>query len=502
MYFIGIDIGTGSTKAVAVDSSGKILASSQVAYPTLTPSPGTSEQVPEIIWQAFLKCIFRITSTLTETPSCVCLSSAMHSLIPVDDTGVPLGNMITWADNRSSDIATKLKNTKRGKKIYEETGTPVHSMSPLCKIAWLKEFNHDLFTSTKKFISIKEYIWFKLFDIYEIDYSIASATGLFDIQLLSWHTDALDFAGITAEHLSKPVNTTFVRIGFKSELSASLKLNTDTPFLIGASDGCLANVGSYATEPGVAALTIGTSGAIRVAGKIPSVNHTYMPFNYRLDEKTFISGGPINNGGVALKWYAQNLLNRVLTKQEDYDLLLDRITTVEPGCQGLLFLPYILGERAPIWNSEACGVFFGITNTHRQEHFTRAVIEGICFSLYHIATGIEAGGQEIKQVHISGGFVRSRHWIQLLCNIFGKKLILVNNEDASAIGATILGMKALGIRDSYLTPDHAEEHIFIPDETIHARYKNHFFPMYEHLYRTLALDMQVHHEQKTELTSQ
>jgi gluconokinase len=497
MYLIGIDIGTGSTKGVAIDPEGNILASSQVPYPTINHTPGVSEQAPEIIWQAFLKCVNRITTVLTEAPAAICLSSAMHSVIPVDNDGTALANMITWADHRSSAVASRIKDSLRGKAIYEATGTPIHAMSPLCKITWLRESMPELFSRTARFISIKEFIWHRLFKVFEIDYSIASATGLFNITSLEWNEESLTIAGLTNKHLSQPVNTDYFRKGFDKALEGQLALPSETPFMIGGSDGCLANEGSFATKPGRAALTIGTSGAIRVAGTSPVLNWSQMTFNYRLNEKMFVSGGPINNGGVALKWYAKTLLKKPLETAADYDQLLQPIANIPAGSEGLIFLPYILGERAPIWNSNACGVFFGITAQHQQEHFTRAVIEGIVFSLYQIGRGIEAAGQPIEQIHVSGGFVRSKEWVQVLANVFGKKIFLVNTEDASAIGAAFLGMKAMDVKGTFADFNANEATVFLPDMKEHIHYAEHVFPVYEQLYKSLNLDMEILRQLKT-----
>jgi gluconokinase len=498
MYVIGIDIGTGSTKAIALEDTGKVLITSHVSYPTFNELPGVSEQDPEVIWQAFVTCITRITTGLPTAPAAVSISSAMHSLICADDQGTALSRMITWADNRSSEVASRLKNSSHGKTLYEETGTPIHAMSPLSKILWLKEDNQALFRSTKKFISIKEYVWFKLFKTFEVDYSIASATGLFNIASCTWHDDALKIAGITTEHLSVPVNTNWLRESISPEISELLKIKGSIKFIIGGSDGCLANVGSFATDPGIAALTIGTSGAVRVAGKSPVLNFSYMPFNYRLDEKTFISGGPINNGGFALRWYAESLLKMKLTNQYQYSKLLTALEIISPGCNGLIFLPYLLGERAPIWNSESCGTFFGITAQHTQQHFTKAVIEGITFSLYQIAKTLEDGGLEIKEVHVSGGFVRSAPWVQLLANIFGKRVCLMNIDDASAIGAALIAMKTLGIQNKVGESAIQSARIFEPHLAEHVLYKTKFFPLYEHLYKALILEMKIFHENKLE----
>ncbi len=496
MHIIGIDIGTGSTKAVAVSQSGETLASTRVSYPTLNSIPGHSEQDPEVIWQAFLTALTQLITRTNEAPHAVCLSSAMHSVIPVDNHGNALHPMITWADNRSADVASQLRTSESGKRLYEETGTPLHAMSPLCKIIWLRENNPDLFLRTARFISIKEFIWFRLFNVFEVDYSIASASGLFNINTLTWHEHALRLAGLSHERLSIPVNTNHTITGVKGTIRIPDSLR-NIPFVIGSSDGCLANKGSYATVPGVAALTIGTSGAIRVARQKPALNWEHMTFNYRLNENVFISGGPINNGGIALKWYAEKLLGKKLNSDAGYAELLATLSDVPPGSGGLIFLPYLFGERAPIWNSNAFGVFFGITGQHGQAHFTKAVIEGILFSLYQIMRGIEADGNAISRIHVSGGFVRSQQWVQLLATIFGKKVALVNREDASAIGAAFLGFDTLGIQGDYDRFSEADATTFEPQYDVHEVYREEIFPIFDELYRTLSPSMEKLHEFKS-----
>ncbi|HEY8936718.1 MAG TPA: gluconokinase [Cyclobacteriaceae bacterium] len=482
-YIIGVDIGTGSTKAVSINTSGQVLFSTSASYPTLSPKPGYSEQAPELIWQAFIKCIQQTVNKLGQ-PKGIALSSAMHSLIAVNENGDPYANMITWADNRSAAVAESIKHSAAGEMIYEQTGTPIHSMSPLCKIIWLKENEPELFAKTHKFISIKEFIWHKLFQLFEIDHSLASATGLFDIEKSEWNVNALTRAEIDSKKLSSPVSTGTIRNTLSPEVATQLKLETNTSFIIGASDGCMANLGSFATEPGIAALTIGTSGAIRVGNTKPTLNFNAMTFNYRLDEATFISGGPVNNGGATLKWFIQNFLSRNLNSPDDYNAILQEIESIEAGADGLLFLPYLLGERAPIWNSNAQGVFFGINSQHKQAHFTRAVIEGITMALYHVANAMEESGLTIKQIHVSGGFVRSKIWIQILSDIFNKKVCLINPEDASALGAAYMALKSLGLITNYdqIKPDAIET--YLPDSRRHRIYASNFL-RYKKVYNSL-----------------
>ncbi len=478
-YVLGVDIGTGSVKAVAVNLQCRSFADNQVYYSYSSPKPGYHEQDPELIWQAFRNCLKGAIEKIGNPPLAISLSSAMHSLIPVDKTCTPLAPMITWADSRSSGVAKRLRYTTTGMAIYNATGTPLHAMSPLCKIIWIKENDSELFNSTFKFISIKEYIWHKLFNEFELDHSGASCTGLFDIGQLTWYHDALLLAGITPGSLSKVVPTDHVKNYTGTELDF---LSPNTPFIIGASDGCLANLGSMADRPGIAAITIGTSGAVRVTSSKPLPNEQAMTFSYILDKQTFICGGPINNGGIALQWWLKNISTN--PTDLDYDHLFQQIATIPAGSDGLLFLPYLTGERAPIWNSEACGNFFGIKLQHTQAHFSRAVLEGICYALKDVLDAVQQNSEPITQINVSGGIVKSDLWVQTLADITGKKLVIVQSDDASAIGAAFMALKSIAAIQEYPIKNSAELRTFKPDAANTAIHiKN--FSIYRQLYSDL-----------------
>ncbi|MGC3948634.1 MAG: gluconokinase [Chryseolinea sp.] len=487
-YVIGIDIGTGSTKAVAVSGTAKVLEVCQASYPTLQPQPTYSEQDAEVIFNAFVKCITDLTAAIDDVPIAVVLSSAMHSILLTEESGRPLTNMITWADNRSASIAEELRRSADGELIYSETGTPIHAMSPLCKIIWLKDHQPELFKRAAHFISIKTYIWFRLFGVYETDYAIASAMGLFNIQHNKWSDRSMKLCQLRADQLGDLVPTDHSR-GIDRDLAKRLNLAESTLFVMGSSDGCLANVGSFATTPGTAALTIGTSGAIRVAGEKPTLNYRAMIFNYKLFDDLFISGGPINNGGIVLKWYAEKFLQRTLASEADYEKLLEAISDTEPGANGLIFLPYLLGERAPIWNSEASGSFFGIRNYHTQAHFTRAVVEGISMALYTILLEMETDGLAIDKVHVSGGFVHSSAWLQILADMFNKPIVLIHDEDASAIGAALIGLGVAGLMDNLHFESEASRTTFMPRPEYRAVY-DITSKVYRSLYSKMTAEME------------
>jgi gluconokinase len=482
-YILGVDIGTGSTKCIATALDGRVLANSQHHYPILQPHPGHSEQDPELIWQAFVKCLQEVTKQLDQAPLAVSFSAAMHSLILANEAGEPLKNMITWANTRSEGIAEDIRRSDVGEHIYRQSGTPIHPMSPLCKLIWLRMYESGSFSKASKYISIKEYIWFKIFQVFEVDHSIASATGLFDIMQLRWSDEACRLAGVPLNKLSDPVDTDHKRKGVSDEMAKLLGVAPDTWFVIGASDGCCANLGSHAGIPSTAALTIGTSGAVRVTSASPIYNYQAMVFNYRLDRQTFVSGGAVNNGGIAVNWLLKNFLEIYDIGPDDYDKLFKAIDTIPPGSEGLTFLPYLYGERAPIWDARSTGSFLNIKPAHGQKHFLRAGLEGICYALNDVLVTLEDDASvKISQISISGGFINSSTWTQMLANITGKKLVAMQIEDASAMGAVYIAIKALFPDLKLPSPSPVME--VHPDGHAYKRYSE-IFPLYRRLYQDL-----------------
>lgn len=488
-YVLGIDIGTGSVKGVAVDLAGQSFEVCQHHYSYSAPQPGYYEQEPEQICTAFAACIDNMVKKTGAQPMAVSLSSAMHSLIAVDDQCRPLYPMITWADNRSSNVAERLRKSPEGLAIYKATGTPLHAMSPLCKIIWIRENDKILFDQTHKFISIKEYIWHRLFNEFIIDHSGASCTGLFDIEKFSWHPAALAVAGIPEQMLSRPVPVDYSK---KYSHGALKALKPDTLFITGASDGTLANLGSMATKPGIAAITIGTSGAVRVASNKPLPNIQAMTFSYILDERTYICGGPVNNGGAAVQWWLRNNFDAGPAEQH-YEQFFREIDKEPAGSNGLLFLPYLTGERAPIWDSESCGTFFGIKLQHSRASFSRALLEGICYALKDVLEAVQQNAEPITRINISGGFTKSEVWVQILADIINTPLAIVQADDASAVGAGWLALKSLGLMNQYPESAPANLKIFKSKPENAAVYAKNF-KLYKQLYTDLKTTMHRLHD--------
>lgn len=497
---IGLDIGTSSAKAVAFDYEGNILSQHSVPYPILNPSEGWYEQDPEIVYAACIESIRYVMISLRQSraaipkPVCISVSSAMHGLIAVDSAGQPLSNCIIWADRRSEHIAVALEASEAGRLLYQQTGTPIHPMSLLCKLMWIKSNDQKLFAQSHKFIGIKEFLFYRLFGVYVVDHSIASATGLFDIHHLTWSDQALSLAGISEEQLASPVPVDYILNMPCQKIAALMQIPEDTPFVIGGSDGCLANLGVGAISPGVASVTIGTSGAIRVASSQANQEKKQRLFTYLLRPNEYIIGGAVNNGGVLRNWFRDNFLCEFTQMEADGDpsaALNALVDSVVPGAEGLIFLPYLTGERAPHWNSNAKGVYFGIQLHHGRAHFARAMMEGMLFAIYSVGLALEENTGPIHTIFASGGLARSSLLVQMLADIFNKPVFTKNTVESSAWGAALIGLEALGIQGGEPTIKNKQaegkqdtEHYYKPSAENHAVYIRNF-QKFEHLYHIL-----------------
>ncbi|MFT4032283.1 MAG: gluconokinase [Siphonobacter sp.] len=442
-YWIGIDIGTTNTKAVAFDDTGKVQAQHSLSYEMQHPEPDFSEQHPDDIWHAVTGSLQSLAEKLPEaTFRSISFSAAMHSIMAVDEQGNPISNLIIWADNRAKAESEKLLKSPTGKKIYKACGTPLHPMAPICKLMWLRKHQPELVARAYKFVGIKEYIWFKLTGEWVIDYSLASATGMFDLRALTWNQVALSTAKIKAEKLSKPVSP-YHTFSWKANIILKQEI---CQLVIGASDGCLANLGTGAVIKGRLAVTIGTSGAVRISSKRPILDEKMRTFCYLLDEETYIIGGGTNSGGVVFQWLCEQFF-----PDQNEAQLSELAASVPAGSNGLICLPYLLGERAPLWNANAKGCFFGITLRHTAKDFSRAVLESICMHMYSVVKILEER-EDIFEIYASGGFAKSPFWVQLLADICGKPVRLPETVEAGAWGAALMALKAEGI-----IQDHGEK---------------------------------------------
>lgn len=499
---ITIELGTNAVRIFAFDLGGKEIGSQRGYYPTFHVEPDYSEQDPD---QMFITMLYGLKNLLNEhihprkyKVATICFSASMHSVLAVDKAGNPLGNAITWSDNRAKKIAEELKAGESGKTIYTNTGTPLHPMSPLCKIAWMKNHDKERFNKATRFLSIKSYIIQQLTDVYLIDYSIASATGLLNIHTINWDEDALQFAGIQASLLPElvPIFTSAGKI--KKAYQTSLGLSAGTRIIIGSSDGCMATLGDGVKGEGRATITLEDSGAVRVMGNKVLKDDKQRLFNYILTENCYVSGGPTNNGGLVFEWFTRQFgdFRNAMDIQLSMQHLMAEAAGVATGSEGLLFLPYLLGERAPIWNANARGLYFGLNIKHEKKHFIRATIEGVMYEIYSIGKTLEQH-HNIERLTVNGSFGSLPFCSQMIADIYNKPVQLRPNSHSVSFGTYLVAAIEMGI---YQNIDEAGKTVVLPEEYLPDKKNNGVYMPYFKIFEQLSTKLAPEFEQISNLS--
>ncbi|WP_433382349.1 gluconokinase [Actinoplanes sp. CA-142083] len=444
---IGIDTGTTATKAIAAGADGRLRAQTSVHYPLSVPAPGRAELDPKHLVDAAVKALTDVTAACREQGDrvvAVSLSAFLHGLVPMDGNGAPLGPLITWADGRAGGQCDEIIASGRAKGLHARTGTPVHPMSPLTKLAWWRANDPATLRGTPRWGGVKELVLAALTDeAFLLDLSVASGTGLYDIHSRQWDPEALEIAGAKEGQFAQVVPTTTI-LKLKPELGG-------LPLVIGAADGPLANLGLGATPAGVAAVSLGTSGALRTVVDRPTVDADGRLFCYALTEDRWVIGGAVNNAGSVVRWAGQSFASgfeRPGAEGEDADerdaALLVEAQGVAPGSDGLLCLPYLLGERAPWWRAGMRGAYLGLRREHGRAHLVRAAVEGVCQQLALVRDSFATEGFAVTEVRATGGSTASELWVGVLAAALDLPVAIADTPEGTALGACLLGLHALG----------------------------------------------------------
>ncbi|EAD1623934.1 gluconate kinase [Listeria monocytogenes] len=442
-YIMGVDIGTSSTKAVLFNERGEVICREATHYELVTDETGKAEESPTEIFEAVITSIQGVMKGIDKTElRGISFSSAMHSLIMVGADGELLTECITWADGRSSEALENIKRDNYLFQLYEATGTPIHPMSPFAKICWLKEDEPQLFHRAEKFVDIKSYILNRLFGVWVMDESLASGTGLYNILEHDWEFEAMEIVKLTPDYLPKVVPETYQLHGVKKEYAELMGIPENLPFIVGGSDGALANIGIQATGRNDVTITVGTSGAVRKLTNEFQVDSRGRTFCYGAGDGYFIAGGAVNNGGKVVEWGLQQFGSESEIMNRDFTSFIAHIDEVAPGASGLLFQPYLLGERAPFWTNDIRGGFVGLTINHSKAHFVRAILEGIAFNLAEVYEAVSAPDDII---YVTGGISGHEAWCRLLADILDREVRVPHTIEGSSLGAAIIGMRSLGI---------------------------------------------------------
>jgi len=491
------DLGTTGNKATLFDENGCLIASDFFGYETYFPDSLSVEQNPEDYWEAVTISTRRLIEKSGFNPeeiAVVSFSGQMMGALPIGADGKPLYRILIWADRRGVKEVNWVKEKITEDQIYEITG---HRLSPnysMAKILWLKNNQPEVYKNTKYFLMAKDYIVYRLTGNYASDYSDASGTNLFDLVKESWSDEILDAVQIDPTKLPPLYSSSEVVGEITSEAAIDIGLVPGTPVVIGGGDGPCAAAGAGVVREGQAYNYLGSSSWIALASKSPFYDEGKRNFTFHhLPKGVFMPTGTMQAAGGSYQWCRDAICEREKALANElglspYDLMNLEASKIPAGSENLLFLPYLLGERAPWWNPHARGTFIGLTACHRKPHLIRAVLEGVSFNLRIILDAFREQGIKIENIRIIGGGARGTFWAQILSSMFNIEILRPKYlEEATSLGAAIAGGVGVGIFPNF---DVAEKLIEIRDyyqpisEDVETY--NQLYPVFIQAYQSLV----------------
>lgn len=435
-----LDVGTSAVKAVAYDRAGQAVAEATAVYGQNHPLPGRAEQDPDALLQVTRIVLAQLSEQLSQrriNVAGVCLSGTMHGIMAVAKDGKALTPLITWADSRAMSEAQYFDRAY-GISLYVRTGVPLHPMTPLNKLLWLRRHEPETWAKAAFFCSFKEWLLWQLAGVWLVDEATAAATGFWQMDNRDWDDDLLEDLALTRDRLSRVVGSR-TKTPASTPFAKACGLILGTQLVIGSTDGVLANLGSFGLATQSLAVTGGTSAALRQTVQGPLLDPQGRTFCYPLVDDYYVVGGGSNTGGMVLGRVAHWLgLSGV-------PALLELSSERESCPEGLLFLPYLAGERAPLYDPTARGSYIGLAMTHERADLARAAVDGVGYTLRMIqAALIAARVTTPKNVVASGGLAASAVWRQLLADQLQMPVRQTTESESTCLGAFLLGAQALG----------------------------------------------------------
>lgn len=448
---LAVDIGTSSIRAALYSRSGGVRAYQQALQGVLRPEPFMEEQNPDEVrarvYSVIAACLEEAGGMRGDVRG-MAFSSQMYSVFPVDAAGTPLANSILWSDGRAEDTAAALCGRLDAAGLYRETGCPLNSLYPFAKVAWLRDKRGDACRRAAKYVSIKDYVVFPLAGEWVADYSMASATGMFDLAGERWSDKALDALGLERDFLPALV-AGWEALPFRnSGLLREWGLPENVALFLGGGDGPLANIGSGANGPGGVNIDLGTSGAVRAAVDRPMFEKNGRLWCYAMQPGRWAYGGIVTNVGNAMQWLGSALGQSAgAADAGDAAARIGALAEGVPaGSGGVVCLPYLRKARAPHWDERLRGGFLGLSACHDLRHLARAALEAIAFDLAAILDLAAAGtAAPERPVVLTGGISKNRAVPQLLANVLDRTVVTPDHCEGSMAGAAIVGLRGAGL---------------------------------------------------------
>ncbi len=461
---LGSDLGTTGVKAALFAAEdGHTLSSAFVDYPLTHPHPGWAEQNPADWWQATITAIRTclVTAARHDVQPAdvrgVGLSGQMHGVVLLDEAHTVLRPCIIWADQRSDAQCRWITERVGAARLIEYVSNPALPGFSAPKLQWVRDNEPDIFARACTMVLPKDYIRYLLTGTLAMEISDAAGTCLFDVKHEAWSQEMIAALGLDPALLPPVVAADAVAGAITDEVAALTGLLPGTPVAGGGADNACGAVGNGVVQPGLALVSIGTSGVVLAHSTSPQVDtsgpvprvHT---FNHAVPHAWYLMG-VTQGAGLSLRWVRDNigLPERALerwTGTDAYEILSQEAAGVSPGSDGLIFLPYLQGERTPHLDAYARGGWIGLTAAHDRRHLVRAVLEGVAFSLKDCYVILREQGIQLEQVRATGGGAKSPLWRQIIADILGVELVLTNATEGPAFGAALLAGVASGVYDS------------------------------------------------------
>lgn len=478
MNILGLEVSTSSAKTIIYSSDKGVIDVASIPYP---------EKVCDVVSQdiqgmyaTLLECIKKILENNHLNIDALSLSTTWHSLLLLDENRNPIGRLKTWADTEAGDTAKRYRLKKEfSSKFYNKTGCVIHSVYPVWKYIHMKETDRETIDRAAYISSQQEYVFEKLTGERAVSRTIASGTGFFNIHRLEWDEEVLEFAGIKKSQLSTLVEPTY-SAPLTEEAANKIGLPPGLPVIIGGADGALNQIGAGAMSEGIMTLSVGTSGALRLASSKPVIPDEPSTWCYYLAEGKRIAGAATAGAGNCVDWFVQRLNSDSGLGFNELETRAGAINKAEAP----IFLPFLYGERCPGWNDQRQGGFYGLKGSHLIGDMYYSLLEGILFNLYHCYIILTEVMEIPGEIRISGGITNSDMWLQMAADIFQREIITSEIEHASIIGGVALALSAMGNIKSLedFSPPMGER--VVPNEE-RAEFYSRRFQKYLHVYKSI-----------------
>jgi xylulokinase len=446
-YILGVDLGTSSCKAVVVNDKGNIVSSATDHYPTSYPFAGWAEQDPNIWWQAFKSSVRKAiekSNIEAKDIASVGIDSQGSCLVPIDKSGKSLCPAPIWTDRRSTKQCEWIKREVGEELILKISKNRIDPSNIAPKILWLKENKPEIYKKTWKFLHANGYLIYKLTGIPSMDLSEGCLTQLFNGDKDDWSAILLDKHYIPRRLLPDVYPCHAVVGEISKEAANGTDLKEGTPVIAGGMDCPMSAFGAGVTKEKQTYVTAGTVTAIGVCSKTPIESPLFHCLGHVIPKRWLVVSA-VDYGGAGFKWFKDKLITPVASREEDlYRLLVEQTNGIPAGCDGLIFLPYMVGQRSPLWNNNTRGVIFGLSPDHGIGHFVKMLMEGNAYALRNVVELIESKVNYIEELRFVGGCTKVELWNQIFSDIIGKR-VLANQQENTALASALLAGVGVGL---------------------------------------------------------